>query len=69
MLELDTIERLGGNLDEHFEEMLNPAPGKNIVARLKALSKTYFEDVSGLFQIRWCGRWGQERSMGSFCAM
>lgn len=45
-LELDTIERLGGNLDEHFEEMLNPAPSKDIVARLKALSKTFFEDVS-----------------------
>lgn len=45
-LELDTIERLGGNLDEHFEEMLNPAPSEDIVARLKALSKTYFEDVS-----------------------
>lgn len=45
-LELDTIERLGGNLDEHFEEMLNPAPSKEIVARVKALSKTYFENVS-----------------------
>lgn len=45
-LELDTIERLGGNLDEHFEEMLNPAPSKDIVARLKKLSKTYFEESS-----------------------
>ena len=45
-LELDTIERLGGNLDEHFEEMLNPAPSKDILARLNELNKTYFEDSS-----------------------
>ncbi len=45
-LELDTIERLGGNLDEHFKEMLNPAPSKSIVARLEDLSKTIFENVS-----------------------
>lgn len=45
-LELDTIERLGGNLDEHFEEMLNPAPSKEILARVNELRKTYFENVS-----------------------
>lgn len=44
--ELDTIEKLGGNLDDHFEEMLNPTPSRDIVARAQELSKTYFEDCS-----------------------
>ena len=44
--ELDTIKKLGGNLDDHFEEMLNPTPSRDIVARVQELSKTYFEDCS-----------------------
>lgn len=45
-LELDSIEKLGGNLDEHFEEMLNPTPSKDILTRVNELSKTYFDNVS-----------------------
>ena len=45
-VELDTIEKLGGNLDEHSEEMLNPTPSKDVITRVERLSKTYFDSVS-----------------------
>ena len=45
-LELDTIEKLGGNLDDHFKEMLNPTPSGVILQKLKEKVNTFFENSS-----------------------
>ena len=45
-IELDTIEKLGGNLDDHFKEMLNPTPSGVILQKLKEKVNTIFENCS-----------------------
>lgn len=54
--ELDTIKKLGGNLDDHFEEMLNPTPSRDIVARVQELSKTILKIVP-----KWWAKTGSRR--------
>ena len=45
-LELDTIEKLGGNLDEHFKEMVNPTPSGVTLQKLKEKVNAFFENSS-----------------------
>lgn len=45
-LELDTIEKLGGNLDDHFNEVFNPTPSGVILKKLKEKINTFFENSS-----------------------
>ena len=42
-LELDTIEKLGGNLDDHFNEMFNPAPSGAILQEPKEKVNTFLK--------------------------
>lgn len=45
-LELNTIKKLEGNLDEHLKDMRHPSPSAEIVTWLHNVSKTFFEDFS-----------------------
>ena len=43
--EHDTIEKLGGNLDDHFKEMVNPSPSCAMLQKLNEEVNTFLEVV------------------------
>ena len=49
--EPDTIEKPGGNLDEHFKEMVNPTPSGVMLQKLNEEVNTFLEDVSKVVQL------------------